>query len=345
MLAAVLSAIIGAVSVASSNKQNKENTQELLGQEQAYSSEQATLANERQLENYWQTMSPESRVQQIKNAGLSVGLMYGGQGNGGVNTAPMAATPTTNAPVINPVMSTGLNDMFENIKKMAEKENISEDTEKKKQEIENLKSTIEVNNAEIEKIARENGLTEVLTNNSKLDGILKQIEIEVNEATKQGRIDTVATQLDNMRKEGEKLLEEINGLTIDNDNKQKMYTATINKIAAETTLIYKQAIKADAETFLVKAQQTLVNEQTKTTYVERQKTWKDIENYETIMAKIEAETKLINAQTEVSQAEKVNIKMDRVTKVIGWLQQISSLQNDINNRFTNTVKTVGSVMY
>ena len=208
-----------------------------------------------------------------------------------------------------------------------------------------MKSVIEVNNATIEQIAKENGLTEVLTQNSKLDGTLKEIEIEVQNATKGDRIQMVATQLNNMQKEGEKLLKEIEGLKIDNENKQKMYNATLNKMAADTCLVWKQVAKTEAETFLTKAQTTLTNEQSKMSYVERQKTWKEIENYKHVMAQIDAQTELINSQTELTSAEKVNIKMDRVTKVIGWMEQIGNIQNGINNRFNNTVRTVNSVMY
>lgn len=345
LMATVLSAVIGAVSTANANRENMENANEQLQNQQGFSHEEAELANQRAVENYWETQSPQSRVQQYKDAGLSVGLMYGGAANGGVNTSPMASTPGANLPIMNPLLGNGLNDMFENIKKLSETENISEDTEKKKQEVENMKSVIEVNNATIEKIAKENGLTEVLTQNSQLDGTLKQIEIEVQNATKEGRIQIVATQLNNMQKEGEKLLKEIEGLKIDNENKQALYNATLNKMAADTCLVWKQVAKTEAETFLTKAQTTLTNEQTKMSYVERQKTWKEIENYQHVMAQIDAQTELINSQTELTSAEKVNVKMDRVTKVIGWMEQIGNIQNGINNRFNNTVRTINSVMY
>lgn len=341
LLGTVLSAVIGAISNGITNKQNMENANEQLANQQEFSHNEAILANDRALENYWETQSPQSRVQQYKDAGLSVGLMYGGQGNGGVNSSPQASTPGANLPIMSPILRNGLNDVFENIKKISETENITEDTEKKKQEVQNMKNVIEVNNATIEKIAKENNLTEVLTQNSILDGTLKEIEIQVQNSTKEDRIKIVATQLKNMQNEGEKQLKEIQALTIDNENKQKMYDATLKKMYADTCLVWKEVIKTEAETFLYNAQRAYIGEQSKMSYVERMKTWKEIENYKNIMAQIEAQTELIQAQTEMVNTEKVNVKMDRVTKVIGWMEQIGNIQNGINSRFNNTIKTLG----
>lgn len=343
ILATVLSAVIGAVTVATANKQNMENANEQLSNQQTFSHEEAISANERAQQNYWETQSPQSRVQQYKEAGLSTGLMYGGAAAGGINSSPMASTPSANLPVMNPILNGGLNDVFENMKKMTERENISEDTEKKKQEVENLKSTIEVNNATIEKIAAENGLTNVLTANSKMDGILKEIEIEVSKATKEARIETITAQLQKLKNEGEKLLKEIEGIEIDNENKQAIYNATLQKMTAEISLTWKQVVKTEAETALVQQQSLLVNEQSKNTYVERQKTWKEIENYRHLIGKVDAEIELIQQQTETTKIEQVNTKMDRVTKVLGWMQQLSGIQNDMNSRFNNTVRTAGNL--
>lgn len=329
LLAIVLTAVLGVAGNAITNAQNKKNADEQLQKQQEFSHNEAELANQRALENYWSTQSPKARLEQINEAGLSPGLMYGGNAaGGGVNMTSQAATPNANLPIMqNPLA--GIGDVFENIKKLKESENIGEDTQKIKSEIDKIKSEIEVNNATIEQIATENNLTEVLTANSKIDGIMKQIEVEIAEGTKQNRIEIVATQLKNMKNEGEKLLKEIEGLTIDNTNKQRMYDATISKIAAETTLLYKQCIKTDAETLLVKANTALTTEQTNLTFAERQKCYKEIEQFEKVNAKIEAETKLMEEQ-------KGKVKLEKVTEVIGWIEDAAQISDKIAGTILKT---------
>lgn len=323
ILAAVLSAVIGVVSNSITNAQNQQNANEQLANQQQFSHNEAELANQRALENYWATQSPESRVQQYKDAGLSVGLMYGGANSGGgIGVTSQANTPSANLPVMQSPMANGLNDLFENIKKMQETANIGEDTEKKKQEIENLKSEIEVNNETITKIATENNLTEVLTANAKLDGSLKEIELEVSEGTKENRIQIVAEQLNNMKLEGEKMLKEIEGLQIDNENKQRMYDATLKKMIAETTLVWKQVIKTEQETLLVKAQTALTSEQTNMTFAERQNAYQEFKNLKSLNAKIDAEIKLIEQQTG-------KVKLEKVTEIIGWIESAAKTSDKI----------------
>ena len=202
---ALLSTVISSIFQGVTNAENQQHADEQLQRQQQFSHAEAELANQRAIENYWNTMSPGAKVKQLKDAGLSTGLMYGGAGaGGGVTVTSQANAPVANLPIMQNPMANGFNDVFENVKKMKESENIGEDTEKKKQEIENLKSEVEVNNATITQIATENNLKEVLTANEKINGLIKQIELEVAEGTKQNRIEEVATQLQNMKNEGEK---------------------------------------------------------------------------------------------------------------------------------------------
>ena len=152
---------------------------------------------------------------------------------------------------------------------------------------------------------------------------LKNIELEITQNTKESRIKIIAQQLENMQNEGKKLLEEINGLKIDNNNKQKLYDATIKKMAAETNLIWQQTLKTEQETLLTKATTVLTSEQTNLTFTERQKMYKEIEQIKTINAKIEAETKLMEQQAG-------KVKLEKVTEVIGWINQASRIANDIS---------------
>ena len=141
----------------------------------------------------------------------------------------------------------------------------------------------------------------------------KEIENEVASATKQNRIEIISTQLNNLQNEGKKMLKEIEGLTIDNQNKQEMYNATINKIKADTLLLYKQAIKTDAETALTRATTALTAEQINLSFAQRQKTWKEIEKIKKDMAEIDAQIELIETQKEM-------ITWDKTTRIISMIQ-------------------------
>ena len=261
-------------------------------------------------------------MKQLKDAGLSTGLMYGGSGTGGVNVTSQAATPSATLPIMQNPMS-GIGDMFQQLKTLKETENIGESTEKIKEETNKIKSDIEMNNATIEQIATENNLTNIMAANAKLDGIIKQVEVEVAQETKQSRIDIVKTQLENMRKEGDKMLQEINGLKIDNENKQKIYNATINKMSAETSLLWKQVAKTEAETWLVKATTALTTEQTNLTYAQRQKALKEVAKIQEEIAKIDAEIKLIGTQEE-------KIKWDKTTEIVGRIIDVGNTVGQVS---------------
>ena len=328
---ALIGTIINGISTWATNEQNSQNANEQLAKQQQFSHNEAELANQRMLDNYWSTQSPEARVKQIKDAGLSVGLMYGGNAaGGGVNAGTQAQTPAANLPIMQKPFAGGLNDLFENVKKMTETESIGAGTEKTKQEIDNLKNQIQVNNATIEQIATQNNLTHVLTANAQLDGVLRQIEVEVQSNTKDSRIKIVSQQLENLQREAEKMLKEIEGQEIDNENKQKMYDATVAKMSAETTLLYHQIVKVDAETMMTKTMTALTSEQTQLSNAQKQKVYKDIEQYQAINAKIEAETKLLDQQTGKTKLEKTSV-------IIGWIKDLSQISSNITS-------TVGKAM-
>lgn len=317
---ALLGTILTIISGAITNSQNQQNANEQLESQQSFSHNEAELANQRALDNYWETMSPQAKVQQYKDAGLSVGLMYGGAGTGGgVNAGTQAQTPGANLPVmLNPMLGS-MTEIIENLKKIEEKENISEDTEKKKQEIEEIKSKIDVNNATIEKIATDNNLTKVLTANSEIDGQIRQIEANIAKATEQQKIEIVGQTLQNLKNEGLKLLEEIKGLQIDNDKKEEIYNATLAKLSAETVLIWKEVARTEAETILTNAKTKLTNEQAGLTYAERQLTWKKVTNYETLIAEIDAQIKVLETEADLKDEQTRQTKVNAIQTLGGML--------------------------
>lgn len=342
LLAVVLSTVIAAASSAVANSQNMQNAEQLQNSQQQYNHDEAWLANERALSNYFTTEAPAAKVQQLKDAGLSVSMMYGGTGaGGGVTAGTQAQAGMQSAPVVNPVLGQGLNDMFQNLKTMADTENTKEDTDKKKQEIENMKSEIDVNNATIEKIATDNNLTNVRVLNEAFDGQMKQIELQIAQATANDKIKIVAQTANQLENANKKLLEEIKGLEIDNDNKQKMYDAQLRKYSAEISLIWKQhglvaaqTQLADAHKNLAGAQSALAGSQVQLNYIERQIKWKDLERADTLTAQINAQIALWEKQGE-------KIELEKVTEVLHWMEQLSGILNNRSKRFNETMQTVG----
>ena len=78
------------------NKKNRAQEREMLGLQQGYNEQAANRADERTRALYNDLYSPQAKVQQLKNAGLSVGLMYGTGGAGGTtSTSGAQATPAS----------------------------------------------------------------------------------------------------------------------------------------------------------------------------------------------------------------------------------------------------------
>ena len=127
------------------NQQNNElmqiHQQNMLQSQQNWASNQAQIADKRTRALYSDLQSPEAKRQQLEDAGLSVGMMYGMGGAGGTLTSgAQAATPSTNNPQRIPNQALGMEAamMMANAKKLqAETENIKEDTKKKEAETAN----------------------------------------------------------------------------------------------------------------------------------------------------------------------------------------------------------------
>ena len=93
------------------NTQNLEQQTETLEQQQQFSREAAAQSDAYTRGLFRDLYSPQARVQQLREAGLSVRLMYGQGGMGGTSstsgaqaTTPSATTATAIAPLINPAV-------------------------------------------------------------------------------------------------------------------------------------------------------------------------------------------------------------------------------------------------
>ena len=72
------------------NEQSKQNIEHAAAVNYGYGEKSADNAQARTKALYSELYSPEAKVKQLKEAGLSVGLMYGQGGPGGTSSTPGA---------------------------------------------------------------------------------------------------------------------------------------------------------------------------------------------------------------------------------------------------------------
>ena len=177
--------------------------------------EQQSKLNKQQQQLNWQTMDKQQQlqkdminytdashqVQRIKDAGLSVGLMYGGSGAGGQTTTGNASAIGVN----------GGNASNESDRNAAAMQSVAMglQLQKLESEIRVNESIANNNNAKVENLAADTGVkletTELLkeqTTNTQLkneyqeyDNIVKQIESEIAKETKEDIVSTVTANL------------------------------------------------------------------------------------------------------------------------------------------------------
>lgn len=181
MASAALPAILGLIgtgaavggsigSNVSTNRTNREIAEqtnrtnlEINASQLAHADQAAAEAYQRQRQLYTDFYSPAALVNQYKNAGLSVGMMYGSGGAGGHGGTSVQQANTPNAIPQQMYQQQNILDaqtaslMADAAKKAAETKNIETDTDKKvaeqgeiQQRIEGIKKEIELNNTKIE---------------------------------------------------------------------------------------------------------------------------------------------------------------------------------------------------
>lgn len=167
MGANVLPAIIGtAGSILQNqvqNQQSKENIEHAASVNYGYGEMSADSADARTRALYSDLYSPEAKVQQLKNAGLSVGLMYGQGGQGGTSSTAGAqgqgAGGQQGKQPLGILQSAELGLMAAQAKKLnAEANNIEGDTAKKAEETQKLKDEQEKIRQEVKNLEGEKAL-------------------------------------------------------------------------------------------------------------------------------------------------------------------------------------------
>lgn len=151
----------------------------------------------------WNETNVGAQTQHMRDAGLGIGLMYGGSGGSGTATS---APASVSAPNGGSEATTGMAMALNNQLVKAQKENIEADTEKKKVET-----------------AKTGGVdTENVTANTK--SVLQGIE-----ATK-ATIDKVMAETDNA-------IEAKKGMEMDNELKERTMEANVDKVRTEVNAI------------------------------------------------------------------------------------------------------------
>lgn len=236
-----------------------------------YGERAAENAYQRQLAMYersYQDQSYGAMRKQMEDAGLSVGLMYGGSGSGGgqgeMSGAPQGATggaqagkaPTSVERQMANMQLSQLALTMENLKadvdtkETQQEKNLAEaeaaranaglTTEKKITEIQAREPMIENLRSDIKTKQMQRVMMDV-------DTRIKRIELEVAEGTKDVNIEIMKQNLEKARNDVNKGLEEIESLKIDNEIKRETketvietYNAKLKNIIADTLLKNEQ---------------------------------------------------------------------------------------------------------
>lgn len=288
LLAGVLSGLFGITSQQEANAQNIALAKETREDQQQFSDEQAVKARQFSTQQYWDLHSPQSMVQQYKDAGLSPGLAYsGGVATGGGGMANQASAPTAQTPVVNPIFGqNGLNDMMNALKTITEAKNTDQNTEKQKKEIEQIEQDIKESNALIDKYEAEANNTRVSTANLELKNKLLENEKKISDATLDDTINIVKENYNLIKKNVDKCQEEIDILEIDKSKREKFLDAEIKKMNAEAKKYCADAILSKAEAKLANAKTNLTRSETNLNIKKREQIQQEIEEMEIKLGKL-----------------------------------------------------------
>ena len=247
---AAISGIGSIISQSEANKKNKELNEENREDQQSFSVEQADKANAATRSMYSELYSPSAKVTQMRNAGLSPGLIYGIGGAGGTSStsAAQANTPSNAAPVMNPIIDKNImGNLLNAMGNMAD--------------VENKESGTGVNEANKNKIGAEIKLieeqtkTQVISQNGiELDNKLKEIDLQYKGDTMQSNIDKLKAETEAIEANYSKTLKEIEALQIDVDNRQKLYDVQLKKTAQDIIESQSRVTLQTAQTALTKTQ-------------------------------------------------------------------------------------------
>lgn len=266
IIAAVIAATVSGIGIWQADKANKQNQQlaiENREDQQAFSTLAAQQANQATEHRYWNLYSPSSTVNQLKAAGLSPGLFYGQGGGSGQNvSAAQAITPSSAPATVNPIIP---GDMFSQIFGQTDwNETRKTDSEIKVNETTIQKAQHEMNEIDTKiKLIEEQTKTEVVTRmGEELKNKYQELENKFTEKSMKNRLGMLTDQRNIMRSSYEKTLKEIEGLDIDNKNKQELINLTKKRMAAETAKLWAEQLNYMKGTQLKEAEKQLTEMKT-----------------------------------------------------------------------------------
>lgn len=309
----VMSAIAGIgsiISTAVANHKNIKLAEETREDQQDFAAEQATISHERTQELYWKLYSPESKVKQLKSAGLSPGLMYGMGGTGGSSSTPgaQAAMPNTAAPYVNPIVdSQMMSTLLSSMNSVAEQKKTKAETESTWAGIDKIEADIEKTKTEIGLIEEQTNTQVITQQQMKLENDLLEIDKKWKDANYEQSIELTKQQKDTLKASMDKTLKEIDLLKIDEKNKQAL-------IDAELKIMAQNILESNARISKMLSEKALNEAKTE---VEK----KEIDRMTAEINKMVAETDLTKVKIGI---EKINEMWLNMEKTMDLLEQITS---------------------
>lgn len=225
---------------------------EMMGLQASYN-EQMAQANQQRAKEMWDYTNYENQVEHMKNAGLSLGLMYGNGGGMGASTSGGQGSGVNNAGTSAVAAGVQAQQLGVNIRQMEAQTRLAEaQADKTEAEADKTRGVdTDLAGATISNLIAQTENEEERQNLIKQQARLEMINGDLAEETlnlTEDNRNLVKAQIKKTVREGEKLLKEINALEMDNEIKGKTMQNIIAQQAIQTTQMIKNLTKTNAET-------------------------------------------------------------------------------------------------
>lgn len=242
----------GAVNGAAAAKRQYEHEKEMMGLQHQYNEQSANAAQER-AKDMWNYTNYEAQVEHMRNAGLSVGLMYGNGGGMGASSSGAQGQGVTNPGSQAEAIRAQHTAMGIQLANVASQTRLNE-AQAKKAENEAKKTAgvdTEFTEASVKKLIEE-------TKNEKLKQGLVRAQTRVENANedlirastdmKFMEMDEIKATIQKTIRESERILKEIDGAELDNKLKKETMEAHIQQEIGTAAQILANITKTQAET-------------------------------------------------------------------------------------------------
>lgn len=193
----------------------------------------------------WKDTGKEAQMQQIKEAGLSPGLIYGGSGAGGSTPTVSTAMPTRGTiPDANAARSNDIQSMMGLAQlglMKAQTENIQADTNKKENEVPNIKADTTLKGIQGQSLTQGIKNLKTVERLNTIEGDIKDIEAAVADSTKQDAINYIKHEAVRMGGMAKSALAQGNVDEKTQNEKIELLGKQIANVAADTILKKVQA--------------------------------------------------------------------------------------------------------